>query len=150
MFLVYISTSFTNYICSVFPGQLIDWQLIFYGTETAPQTSSLNPKAATMIETSSPVTENKKPLGPSTSDDEWKEVSQQTNLSSDIQEDLYENSTHCQHPAKTCLGWCLVIVLVLSLKMNYIDCNFIIRNQSKQLELDYINCPKESKKLIKS
>uniref|UniRef100_A0A1B6C415 furin n=1 Tax=Clastoptera arizonana TaxID=38151 RepID=A0A1B6C415_9HEMI len=80
-------------------GQLGDWQIIFYGTESAPQTSSLNPKASFPLETTSVNSAKKKP--PSST--EFNEFSEQHNLSSDIREDLFDNSTHCLKPTKSCL-----------------------------------------------
>lgn len=90
-------------------GQLIDWQLIFYGTEMAPQTSSLTP-APPLDETSTPVVAALPPKNAfssssssstssaSSSSDKWKEPSAQGTF-----DELMENSAACRRSTKTCL-----------------------------------------------
>lgn len=100
-------------------GQLIDWQLIFYGTETAPQTSSLTPvpsvdqaSTPTVVDpspkkqygSSSSSSSTSSASAPSSSSDDWKESSLHTKLiSSDIEDELMENSVACKRSTKTCL-----------------------------------------------
>lgn len=95
---------------------------MFYGTEIAPLTSFLTP-APPGDQTSTPgaaavppknvySSSSSSTSSASSSSDEWKESSLNTKLiSSDIEDELMENSAACQRSTKTCLGWCLVLLL---------------------------------------
>ncbi|KAG8314865.1 hypothetical protein J6590_082939 [Homalodisca vitripennis] len=85
-------------------GQLIDWQMIFYGTDLPPQTSSLTPAPVR-------VTTQK-------SSDRWTDVkSVDRTKTSDFRDHMLDISG-CQRASETCLGWCLLVILLCTLYRN--------------------------------
>lgn len=87
------------------PGHLIDWQMIFYGTETPPQTTTLTPAPPAVRGTT-----------PKTSD-RWTDVkSIDRSKSSDFRDHMLDvHVSGCQRSSETCLGWCLVLVVLCTL-----------------------------------
>jgi len=87
-------------------GQLIDWQMIFYGTDTPPQTSALTPSP---------------PVRPTThkASNSWTDVKSldRTKINSDFRDHMSDISG-CQKTSESCLGWCLALVLLCTLYRN--------------------------------
>lgn len=88
------------------PGQLIDWQVIFYGTDTPPQTSALTPSPPVRPTTSKP-------------SNSWTDVKtlDRSKINSDFRDHMSDISG-CKKTTETCLGWCLALVLLCTFYRN--------------------------------
>lgn len=93
----------------LFTGQLIDWQMIFYGTDSPPQTTSLTPSPVRATTT----TQRTGGGG----GERWTDVKTvDRSRINDFRDHSLDSSTSgCQRVSATCLGWCLAIVFASTL-----------------------------------
>lgn len=94
-------------LCSLFTGQLIDWQMIFYGTDSPPQTTSLTPSPVRATTTTQRTGGGER----------WTDVKtvDRSRINDFRDHSLDSTSGGCQRVSSTCLGWCLAIVFASTL-----------------------------------
>lgn len=90
-------------ICFFYTGQLLEWHMIFYGTELPPQTSSFTPS----------------PNKITTQKTGWTDVKSvdSSKINSDFRDHMSDISG-CQKTTETCLGWCLILYILCTFYHN--------------------------------
>ena len=97
----------------IISAQLSDWNLIFYGTETAPgyELETVTPKKKEGVDSGSLNEDN---TGEINSGSRWKEIAQRTGQTSqEVVRHMPEVSSGCHKPANSCLGLSLVLIVIL-------------------------------------
>lgn len=96
-----------------FLAKLSDWNLIFYGTETAPgyELETATPKKKEDVNTDSFNEDNSVELN---SGSRWKEIAQRTGQTSqEVVRNMPEVSAGCNKPSNSCLGLSIVLIVFL-------------------------------------